>query len=145
MNKIVQALKQIQADSAVFYIKLHNYHWNVKGADFHPVHSALESMYDEVTEQMDEVAERTIQIGEKPFVTLKDMLAASKIKEDKGTSFDSKTILKSILPDYEYFLKSFRELSDLAGEANDKATVALADEKVASLEKAIWMLKAQLA
>ena len=83
MNKIVQTLKQIQADSAVFYIKLHNYHWNVKGADFHPVHSALENMYDEITEQMDEVAERVIQIGEKPFVTLKDMLAASKIKEDK--------------------------------------------------------------
>lgn len=145
MNKIVQTLKQIQADSAVFYIKLHNYHWNVKGADFHPVHSALESMYDEITEQMDEVAERVIQIGEKPFVTLKDMLAASKIKEDKGTSFDSKTILKFVLPDYEYFLKSFRELSDLAGDANDKATVALADEKVAALEKAIWMLKAQLA
>lgn len=130
MNKIVQTLKQIQADSAVFYIKLHNYHWNVKGADFHPVHSALENMYDEITEQMDEVAERVIQIGEKPFVTLKDMLAASKIKEDKGTSFDSKTILKSILPDYEYFLKSFRELSDLADDANDKATVGLADEKI---------------
>ncbi|CAM3476003.1 DNA starvation/stationary phase protection protein [Helicobacter sp. UBA3407] len=145
MNKIVQTLKQIQADSAVFYIKLHNYHWNVKGADFHPVHSALENMYDEITEQMDEVAERVIQIGEKPFVTLKDMLAASKIKEDKGTSFDSKTILKSILPDYEYFLKSFRELSDLADDANDKATVGLADEKIAALEKAIWMLKAQLA
>lgn len=145
MNKIVQTLKQIQADSAVFYIKLHNYHWNVKGADFHPVHSALENMYDEITEQMDEVAERVIQIGEKPFVTLKDMLAASKIKEDKGTSFDSKTILKAVIPDYEYFLKSFRELSDLAGEANDKATVALADEKVASLEKALWMLKVQLA
>ena len=145
MNKIVQTLKQIQADSAVFYIKLHNYHWNVKGADFHPVHSALENMYDEITEQMDEVAERVIQIGEKPFVTLKDMLAASKIKEDKGTSFGSKTILKSILPDYEYFLKSFRELSDLADDANDKATVGLADEKIAALEKAIWMLKAQLA
>lgn len=145
MNKVVQALKQIQADSAVFYIKLHNYHWNVKGMDFHPVHSALEAMYDEVTEQMDEVAERVLQIGEKPYVTLKDMLAASKIKEDSKTSFDSKTIVKIILPDYEHFLKSFRELSDLADEANDKGTISLADEKIASLEKAIWMLKAQLA
>ncbi|WP_290456626.1 Dps family protein, partial [Helicobacter rodentium] len=119
MNKVVQALKQIQADSAVFYIKLHNYHWNVKGMDFHPVHSALEAMYDEVTEQMDEVAERVLQIGEKPYVTLKDMLAASKIKEDSKTSFDSKTIVKAVLPDYEYFLKSFKTLSDLADEVND--------------------------
>ena len=109
------------------------------------MHSALEAMYDEVTEQMDEVAERVLQIGEKPYVTLKDMLAASQIKEDSNTSFTSKDIVKIILPDYEYFLKSFRELSDLAGEANDKATIALADEKVASLEKAIWMLRVQLA
>lgn len=145
MNKVVQALKQIQADSAVFYIKLHNYHWNVQGMDFHPVHSALEAMYDEVTEQMDEVAERVLQIGEKPYVTLKDMLAASKIKEDSKTSFTSKEIVKIILPDYEHFLKSFKELSDLADEANDKGTISLADEKIASLEKAIWMLKAQLA
>ena len=115
MSQIVEKLKQIQADSAVFYIKLHNYHWNVKGMDFHPVHSALEAMYDEVTEQMDEVAERVLQIGEKPYVTLKDMLAASQIKEDSNTSFTSKDIVKIILPDYEYFLKSFRELSDLAG------------------------------
>ncbi|WP_299546181.1 DNA starvation/stationary phase protection protein [uncultured Helicobacter sp.] len=145
MSKVIQSLKQIQADSAVFYIKLHNYHWNIKGLDFHPVHSALEEMYNEIAEQMDSVAERVLQLGEKPFVTLKDMLAASKIQEDSATSFDSKTILTKILPDYEYFLKAFKELSDLAGEANDKASVALADEKVASLEKAIWMLKAQLA
>lgn len=145
MSKVIQILKQVQADSAVFYIKLHNYHWNVRGADFHPVHSALEAMYDEVADQMDDVAERILQIGEKPLVTLKDMLGVSKIAEDSDTSFDSKTILKSVLVDYEYFLKVFRELSDIAGEANDKATIALADEKVAGYEKAIWMLKAQLA
>ncbi len=67
MNKIVQTLKQIQADSAVFYIKLHNYHWNVKGADFHPVHSALENMYDEITEQMDEVAAAKSESSLKDF------------------------------------------------------------------------------
>ncbi|PZT47407.1 DNA starvation/stationary phase protection protein [Helicobacter valdiviensis] len=145
MSKVVETLKQIQADSMVFFIKLHNYHWNVTGMDFHPVHKALEEMYDDMADLMDDMAERVLQLGAKPYVTTKDMLAASKIKEESATNFDSKTILKAVLPDYEYFLKSFRELSDLAGEANDKATVALADEKVAGLEKALWMLKAQLA
>ncbi|TLE16255.1 DNA starvation/stationary phase protection protein [Helicobacter apodemus] len=145
MSKVVPILKQIQADSAVFYIKLHNYHWNVKGMDFHPVHTALEGMYDDMADLMDDMAERILQIGEKPYVTIKDMLSHSKIKEESKTSFDSKTIVKAILPDYEYFLKSFKELSDAAGGANDKATTALADEKIATLEKAIWMLKAQLA
>lgn len=145
MSKIVQQLKQIQADSAVFYIKLHNYHWNVTGMDFHPTHKALEEMYDDMADLMDDVAERVLQIGDKPYVTMKDMLAVAKIKEESATSFDSKTIIKAILPEYEYFLNAFRELSDTANEANDKATIALADEKVANLEKVIWMLKAQLA
>ncbi|CAM2952302.1 Dps family protein [Helicobacter burdigaliensis] len=145
MSKVVETLKQIQADSMVFFIKLHNYHWNVTGMDFHPVHKALEEMYDDMADLMDDMAERVLQLGEKPYVTTKDMLSASKIKEESATNFDSKTILKAVLPEYEYFLKSFRELSDLAGEANDKATVALADEKIAGLEKALWMLKAQLA
>ncbi|MDD6055675.1 MAG: DNA starvation/stationary phase protection protein [Helicobacter sp.] len=145
MSKVIQSLKQIQADCAVFYIKLHNYHWNIKGADFHPVHSALEEMYDGVADVMDEVAERVLQLGDKPYVTLKDMLSVSKIAEDSNTCFDSKTILKIVLADYEYFLKAFKELSDLAGDENDKGTTALADEKVAGYEKAIWMLKAQLA
>ena len=60
MSKIVQQLKQIQADSAVFYIKLHNYHWNVTGMDFHPTHKALEGMYDDMADLMDDVAERVI-------------------------------------------------------------------------------------
>lgn len=145
MSKVVQSLKQIQADSAVFYIKLHNYHWNVKGMDFYPVHSALEKMYDNMADLMDDVAERVLQLGDKPYVTMKDILAASKIKEETKLEFDSKTILKAVLSEYEYFLKAFRELSDFAGEANDKGTVGLADEKVASLEKDIWMLKAHFA
>lgn len=144
-SKVVQSLKQIEADCAVFFIKLHNYHWNVKGMDFHPVHAALEEMYDDIADLMDDVAERVLQIGDKPYVTLKDMLAASKIKEESKTSFDSKTIAKAVLTDYEYLLKSFKSLSDIADEANDKGTVALADEKIATFEKAIWMLKAQLA
>lgn len=145
MQKVIQSLKQIQADSAVFYIKLHNYHWNVKGSDFRTMHSVLETFYDEVTDQLDAVAERVLQIGGTPYVTLKEMLSVSKIQEETASSFDSRTVITKVLPDYEYFLKAFKELSDIAEAANDKGTVALADEKVASLEKTIWMLKAQLA
>ena len=39
MSKVIKQLKQIQADAHALYIKVHNYHWNVKGMDFHPVHA----------------------------------------------------------------------------------------------------------
>ncbi|TLD80472.1 DNA starvation/stationary phase protection protein [Helicobacter sp. MIT 05-5293] len=144
-KKIVESLKQIQADAAVFFVKVHNFHWNVKGMDFHPTHKATEEIYEKFADVFDDVAERVLQIGEVPYVTLADMLKVAKIKEESKTTFHSKEIAQAILKDYEYFLKAFENLSDEADKADDKVTAAYADDKVAELQKAIWMLKAQLA
>ncbi|RDU52586.1 DNA starvation/stationary phase protection protein [Helicobacter sp. MIT 00-7814] len=144
MSKVIEQLKQIQADAQVFYVKVHNFHWNVRGMDFHPTHKATQEIYEEFADVFDDVAERVLQLGSVPYVTLADMIKAAKIKEESATSFDSKTIAKAILSDYEYFLKAFLQLSSDADAQGDKVSAAYADDKVAHLQKAIWMLKAQL-
>lgn len=144
-KKIAESLKQIQADAAVFFVKVHNFHWNVKGMDFHPTHKATEEIYENFADVFDDVAERVLQIGEVPYVTLSDMLKVAKIKEESKTTFHSKEVAQAILADYEYFLKAFEKLSDEADKADDKVTAAYADDKIGELQKAIWMLKAQLA
>lgn len=141
----VKVLKQLQADALVFFTKTHNYHWNVKGRDFPQVHAATEEIYDNFAEIFDSLAERIIQLGDTPYVTLKDVLDKTKIKEDSRTSFNSREVLESILQDYKYFLKSFKELSEISAKKNDTTTQGYADSQVANLEKAIWMLNAQLA
>lgn len=145
MSKVVGILKQIQADASVFYVKVHNFHWNVKGMDFHPTHKATEEIYEQFADIFDDVAERVLQIGGMPYVTLADMLKNAKIKEESETSFNSKEVMKAILADYEYFLKSFEQLSSEADKAGDKVSAAYADDKVGELQKALWMLKSQLA
>ncbi|STP10715.1 Dps family protein [Helicobacter cinaedi] len=145
MSKVVELLKQIQADASVFYIKVHNFHWNVKGMDFHPTHKATQEIYEQFADVFDDVAERVLQLGEMPYVTLADMLKAAKIKEESKTSFCSKEIAQAVLADYEYFLKLFTELSAQADSQGDKVSAAYADDKVGELQKAIWMLKSQLA
>lgn len=145
MSKVVDILKQIQADAQVFYVKTHNYHWNVKGMDFHPVHAATQEIYENFADIFDDAAERVLQLGATPFVTLAELTKAAKIKEESKTTFVSKEVVSAILSDYEYFLKLFKSLSSEADKADDKTSAAWADENVAKLEKAIWMLKAQLA
>lgn len=141
----VKILKQLQADSLVFFMKTHNYHWNVKGKDFPQVHSATEEIYKTFATIFDDIAERIIQLGDTPHVTLKDILSSSKIKEESKTDFKSKDVLENILEDYKYFLSKFQKLSKVATENNDTTTQSYADSQIAHLEKAIWMLKAQLA
>lgn len=144
MKKTINQLKKLQASSLVMFTKLHNYHWNIKGMHFHPIHEMTEKMYEQFSEVYDETAERVLQLGEKPYTLVKDLEEHSFIKEDKKTDFDAKYVLENILGDYKTLLKEFKKLSQKADEENDTTTVAFADDSVAHLEKDIWMIKATL-
>ncbi|AXH15416.1 DNA starvation/stationary phase protection protein [Malaciobacter mytili LMG 24559] len=143
-NSILQ-LKVIQASSLVMFTKIHNYHWNIKGMQFFPIHEMTEKIYEQFSTLYDDAAERILQLGEKPLVLLDEIKSTSVIKEDSKTDFDAKYVLENILNDFETLLKEFKVLSKTACENEDNTTVAFADEKVAHLEKNIWMIKASLA
>jgi starvation-inducible DNA-binding protein len=144
MSKVTKQLKQLQADAHALFIKVHNYHWNVKGMDFSPVHAKTEEIYNNMAVLYDDTAERVIQLGDKPYLTIGELVKATKIKEEKGDAFKSKEIVKHLVNDFEYLHKSFQELSDEADKAGDKTTAAFADDNVAVLEKELWMLGSML-
>lgn len=140
MTSIIENLKQIQADAHAMYVKIHNYHWNIKGMDFFPVHNHTEEIYTSMSTLYDDVAERVLQLGGKPYLTISDLANATKIEEESRDSFRSKEVVEAIINDYNYFLVSFRALSEVASKEGDKTTEAFADEKVAFLEKELWMI-----
>lgn len=142
--KAVDKLKTLQADSLAFYVKVHNYHWNVKGMQFFPVHEMTEEIYTKFATVYDDCAERVLQLGQKPHLSMGEVIIATNIREEDGNDFDARYVLESIKKDYEYFLKGFKELSSLAEADGDSVTVAYADEKTAELEKDIWMLTQSL-
>lgn len=142
MSKVVESLKTLQADALVMYVKFHNYHWNVKGPQFYAIHEATEKMYDDLSTLYDDLAERVLQLGEKPYVTIKSAIDAARVKEETKVDFTTEEVVAGITGDFAHLLGEFRVLSDIAGEADDKGTVAFADELVAKLEKDLWMLKA---
>jgi starvation-inducible DNA-binding protein len=57
MEQLVEALKKAQATSFAFYLKAHNYHWNVEGPNFAEYHEFLGDLYAEVFGAVDAIAE----------------------------------------------------------------------------------------
>jgi len=57
MKDVVETLKVALADTFAFYLKTHNYHWNVEGPDFAQYHTFLDGLYNEVWEATDAIAE----------------------------------------------------------------------------------------
>ena len=52
------------ADTFAFYLKTHNFHWNIEGKDFPQYHKFLDDLYNEVWGAVDAIAEhiRTLDV-----------------------------------------------------------------------------------
>ncbi len=145
MNTEINAgLEQHVADLGVLYIKLYNYHWNLHGLQFKVVHELAESYYEYVTDAMDVVAERLVQLTGKSPATMKEFLAKTKLKEDVGASYDPISALQGMKADYEYILDSIKKTRILAADANDAATDSILTDLIVEFEKQIWFMDAML-
>ena len=137
-------LNKYLADLHVLYSKLHNYHWNVVGIGFFEMHLKLEEFYTATAIEIDTVAERILQLEERPLASMKSYLEVSTLKEAESLKIKPANAAGDILNDYEAVLKEIREIVLLASENNDDQTVALLDGAIANYEKQIWMLSAYL-
>ena len=136
-----QNLNELLSDLNVFYRKLQNYHWNVTGQDFFQSHSKLEELYNEINEQIDEVAEHILILGEEPLGTLKDYLEKANITEAENKKIKSQEVFQTILKDYKKLLEKVTEIKEKADEQKEYSTSALMDDYILDYSKIIWMLK----
>lgn len=142
-KKVIEILNKQVADWSILYVKLHNYHWYVKGSDFFTLHAKFEELYTEAGAHIDVIAERILAIKGKPVATMKEYLELSTIKE--GTyKEDAKQMVASIVKDYEGLLDDLTKGMEVAQEANDEMTSDLLLGIHTELEKHVWMLKAFL-
>lgn len=133
-------LNEQVANLILFYVKLHNYHWFVKGTEFYRLHELFEDFYDEITEAYDEVAERMLMLEMKPVATLKDSLALATIKEGTGKE-SSREMVENVLNDFIHLNEKFKVALDAAEEAEDDVTADIMTTLRADFQKHIWMLR----
>jgi starvation-inducible DNA-binding protein len=53
-KELVKAVNQQVANWTVLYVKLHNYHWYIKGKNFFTLHAKFEELYNEANVHVDE-------------------------------------------------------------------------------------------
>ncbi len=141
---VIKQLKQLQADSHSLWLKFHNYHWNVKGLQFYAVHSYTEDAYEKMAELFDDLAERILQLKDKAIICPEELYKTAKTPKVDQDCFSASEALEFVRKDYTYLLKEFKKLDELADKDGDTTTSAFAQEKIAELEKALWMLDSSL-
>lgn len=142
-QKLDQQLNELVATWSVLYTKLHNYHWYVSGPSFFTLHTKFEELYNEVTLNLDDLAERILSKGGKPVATLKEHLEISIVQEATGKE-TAEEMVAAVIADFKAVMDALSNGMELAGEVGDDRTEDLLNAHYQSLEKHTWMLSAFL-
>ena len=144
MSKVNEKMNVLLADLNVLYRKVQNYHWNVDGRNFFTIHAKLEEYYNEINEQIDEIAERILSIKARPYATMKKYLEITNIKEAKDEDIIGLDIVKNLKADFETILGELKDIKREADKEEDFGTSAMMDELIIGYETKLWMLGAFL-
>ncbi len=142
-KKLNTQLNEIVASWSVLYTKLHNYHWYVSGPSFFTLHAKFEELYNEVTLNLDDLAERILSKGWKPVATLKEHLEISVVDEASGNE-GAEEMVAALIDDFKNIMTLLNSAMELASEEGDDRTEDLLNGQFQSLEKHTWMLSAYL-
>ena len=140
---IAEALNQSVAETAVTTMLAQNFHWNVKGMAFGPLHDLFQKIYEDHFVAQDDLAERIRALDAHAEGTLAGMLERSKVDEHDGHA-DDKTMIATMRDAQIACAGTLAGAGALAAEHGDTLTEDLCIERGQIHEKFAWMLRALL-
>lgn len=142
-QKVAEDLSVMLANSYLFMLKLHNYHWNVRGGFFKPVHEMTEEQYTDMFGAIDVIAERIRALGYIAPGTFKEYTSMGHIK-DGNAELSLNEMVAELVQGHETLVKIAKKVVSRADECGDEATVDLMTARMDSHEKYAWMLRSML-
>lgn len=140
---VAHGLSSILADTYTLYLQTQNFHWNVTGPRFHQLHSMFEEHYKEMSEAVDEIAERVRTLGFRAPGTFKEFLNLTSIKEDSD-HMNSDEMITTLIEHHDMVAHKAKEIIPMAENVRDTGTVDLLSARIKTHEKTAWMLRSFL-
>ena len=142
---IAQALYQCVAETAVTTMMAQNFHWNVTGMAFGPLHALFQEIYEDHFTAQDDLAERIRSIGHAVDGRLLSMISASKVIEDETDAIKTDVeMISSLLEAQRIVAATLAGASDIAASYGDKLTDDLCVERARVHEKFAWLLESHI-
>lgn len=143
-DEVVALLNGLLADNFTMFLKLWQYHWNVKGTMFGNNHAYLQELYEKEYDRIDTLAERVRVLGGRPVSSMNEMLQMNHIAEVPATQPvpTGKEIWVSVLVDWNTLLNGIREAHGRIPES-DIGTRTMLEDTLVEMEKEAWMIRSR--
>jgi len=143
MDKLVNALKIAFASEFSFYLKAHNFHWNVEGIHFAELHDLFGNIYEEVYASIDPFAENIRKLNAYTPASYGRFSMLSQI-DDEAQILPPEAMLSELLSDSDKMTKLLKLTFDIATAAGEDGLANFLAERMDAHRKHSWQLRATL-
>lgn len=145
-EEVAEALKTFLADTYALYLKTQNYHWNVTGAHFQPLHEEFEKQYRDLAEATDTIAEQIRALGVMAPGSFKAFQELSSVEEaNENEVIDADKMVATLANDNEQVVRVANAAMEKANKVGDEGSADLLAERIRKHEKTAWMLRSMAA
>jgi starvation-inducible DNA-binding protein len=141
MDQLVQQMKVVLASSFAFYLKAHNFHWNIEGPNFPQYHSFLDGLYNEVWGAVDVIAEHIRTLDAYAPGSLGRFSQLS-VVDDQINIPNAKAMFAELESDNQKIMSELTKAYRLAESANKPGLSNFIQDRIDIHAKHGWMLKA---
>ena len=143
-REIIELLNQQLADAIDLELQAKQAHWNVKGPHFIGLHELFDKAAETVEGFIDEIAERTVQLGGVALGTLQSVSKNSRLPVYSLTNSSGDEHVTGLSNALATFGASMRAAIDRATEAGDADTADLLTEVSRGVDKLLWFVEVHL-
>ena len=141
---IVDSVNQQLADTFDLFSQTKHAHWNVKGAQFGPLHKLFDELAEGLEDHIDTIAERGTALGGVARGSVRMAASASRLPEISLGAADGMDYVRALVQRFAELAKSTRAAIDEADEAGDAGTADMFTEVSRDLDKWLWFLEAHI-
>lgn len=144
MSQLVEKMDKLLASTFTFYLKIHQFHWNVEGQDFHQYHEFFGDLYSEVWGSVDTTAEQIRALGAKSKGSLTAFKDLSVIR-DQMTDLSIQEMNSMLYRDNEAIIAVLNEVHEEADKQKQYGLLNYIEGRLDTHKKHSWMLRSSIA
>lgn len=143
MEELQRALKVAFASEFTFYLKAHNFHWNIEGMFFKQLHDLFGDIYEEVYGSIDDFAENIRKTDAYTPASLERFSMLTKVDDENGVP-DAKTMVAELLQDSMKMEQILKATFTIAEGLNEQGLCDFIAGRIDAHQKHSWMLRSTL-
>lgn len=143
MEQLVQEMKVSLASTFVFYLKAHNFHWNVEGPNFPQYHEFLGDLWEETFGAVDGIAEHLRTLGYFAPGSLSRFNQLSIIQDEVNIP-TAMSMMQKLNSDNTELIDQLTKTQGLAEQEKKMGLANYLQDRIDAHEKHGWMLRSTL-